>query len=117
MKDCLDAGAARHTQNGLFYTSRYHRNSTLVTGATVSIADWANALKMDHSMFAAALREARFYKDRLVSAKLGLVLSMAKRYQGSEAGLTHIIQEGSLGLILKSLTAERASRLLPTPRW
>lgn len=67
-------------------------------------------------MVAAALKEAKFYKDRFVSAKLRLVLSIAKTYQGSGAGLTHIIQEGSLGLTLKMLTAERASRSPLTSR-
>lgn len=65
----------------------------------VSIAEWAETLGMCVVELERALCKARAGKDRLVSANLRLVVSIAKKYVNNGLSLSDLIQEGSLGLI------------------
>ncbi|MDJ0552906.1 MAG: sigma-70 family RNA polymerase sigma factor [Microcoleaceae cyanobacterium MO_207.B10] len=65
----------------------------------VDEAEWATAAKISVSELSDRLQKGRRAKNKMVTANLRLVTSIAKRYQGRGLDYQDLIQEGSLGLI------------------
>ncbi|NEP82409.1 MAG: sigma-70 family RNA polymerase sigma factor [Okeania sp. SIO3B3] len=62
-------------------------------------AEWATALKISIPELRDRLQQGRQAKNKMVTANLRLVTSIAKRYQNRGLDFQDLIQEGSLGLI------------------
>eukprot|EP00249_Psilotum_nudum_P023622 c28937_g3_i1 orf=490-2217(+) len=69
------------------------------TGKEVTMSEWARALGMELGRFSSRLDKGRRCKDRMIQCNLRLVISIAKKYQGSGMSVQDLIQEGSIGLI------------------
>lgn len=61
--------------------------------------EWATAVKMSIPELRDRLQQGREAKNKMVTANLRLVTSIAKRYQNRGLDFQDLIQEGSLGLI------------------
>ncbi len=61
--------------------------------------EWATAVKMSRWELRDRLRKGRRAKNKMVTANLRLVTSIAKRYQNRGLDFQDLIQEGSIGLI------------------
>ncbi|NET41007.1 MAG: sigma-70 family RNA polymerase sigma factor [Okeania sp. SIO2B3] len=61
--------------------------------------EWATAVKMSIPELRDRLQQGRQAKNKMVTANLRLVTSIAKRYQNRGLDFQDLIQEGSLGLI------------------
>lgn len=60
---------------------------------------WAEAADMDVKELTRNLSIGRRAKDRMITANLRLVVSIAKKYQNRGMDLMDLVQEGSLGLV------------------
>ncbi|NET76843.1 sigma-70 family RNA polymerase sigma factor [Okeania hirsuta] len=61
--------------------------------------EWATAAKISTSELRDRLQQGRQAKNKMVTANLRLVTSIAKRYQNRGLDFQDLLQEGSLGLI------------------
>jgi RNA polymerase nonessential primary-like sigma factor len=68
-------------------------------GQELSREQWAVEVGCTETELAQILESGKQAKDRMVSANLRLVVSIAKQYQGRGLDLLDLIQEGSLGLM------------------
>lgn len=68
-------------------------------GVEPSQSAWAEAADMDVKTLNRNLSIGRRAKDRMITANLRLVVSIAKKYQNRGMDLMDLVQEGSLGLV------------------
>lgn len=87
-------------------------------GVAPNDQEFAVAADLEIDELQARIRDGRQAKERMVSANLRLVVSIAKNYTNSSFELADLIQEGTIGLVRgveKSLIPVVDISFLPTP--
>ena len=69
------------------------------TGVAPTWEEWAQAAELSPAQLQRRLRSGRRAKERMVSANLRLVVSVAKKYTKRNMELLDLIQEGTIGLV------------------
>nr|QKY65033.1 plastidic RNA polymerase sigma-subunit 2 [Passiflora pittieri] len=68
-------------------------------GREPSFAQWAAAAGVDQKTLSKRLNYGIICKNKMISCNLGLVISIAKKYQGAGMDLQDLVQEGCRGLV------------------
>jgi len=69
------------------------------TGRKIGDKELANLISANHKTCMKEIRDGRRAKDKMVTANLRLVVSVAKKYTKRNMELLDIIQEGTIGLV------------------
>lgn len=89
----------RRVQRGRMLEAMAEELTMRASGKAPSISTWAIEAGLTTQELKRQLAVARRAKERMVSANLRLVVSVAKRYANRSMELEDVIQEGNIGLI------------------
>ncbi|CAI9103305.1 OLC1v1001764C2 [Oldenlandia corymbosa var. corymbosa] len=83
----------------LLKLERLQQELTQRCGAQPSFTQWATAAGIDQRTLRKRINYGIMCKDKMIKSNIRLVISIAKKYQGSGMNLQDLVQEGCRGLV------------------